>query len=666
MKDKKYKIPRLPKYPNGGNFGKDVGEVAMNLGRASTDATLSTIGLSNIIKDDDYKGKGSQFGRGYSDVVGGISKSLLPMGLNMIAPGSGMAVSAAQQGIGSFNPVDSTMVEYDEYGNPKQRTTQKIGNTTGQVAGAIAPLAMQAAQSSSSSSSSSHRYGGIKYANGGINAEVELQENTIAPDGEFTQYDGPSHERGGIKTNLEAGELIFSDKLKLGKKTFADLNKVNNTNKEDKVLENKKVNHIQKLTAQLMKEAKLKQSVQLFEQQEALKQDKLNNYAKRLGIDSKSFRYGGVQKYPEGGTYPGYNPNTSAHMLANGQKPLTEAELIQLGYTHPSNNNEQWWNPSTGRFYKAYSPGQPGYIDPVKYMNQGAPKMGDTEVRITNNQIPSNNNQPNPIDGPVRKPIEFGTLGAYNPNTGLMTESTGYNKPIESQTFNYRNGGIKKYEEGGFGTIDAPSDEEISMIGNNLYNPNSSTSTNDYSKIIGIGSQLLQGLGQNVGNLYDLKRGNETEVESYGRMNPTLLNNNATVANNRRIYKNNLDALKGSVTGNSSSYIQSRIAMDNDRMANDAIAQQNIDNANAGILNSAQGTNINLDIAEKTANAQNRAASRNLKGSAYSNIGQNIMGQSRDYNATKMDQKTIDAIIASNPKWANSAEGKAYLAKFRK
>jgi hypothetical protein len=42
------------------------------------------------------------------------------------------------------------------------------------------------------------------------------------------------------------------------------------------------------------------------------------------------------------------------------------------------------------------------------------------------------------------------------------------------------------------------------------------------------------------------------------------------------------------------------------------------------------------------------------------------MGQTLDADATKMDSKTLDAIIASNPKWANSAEGKAYIKQFKK
>lgn len=124
------------------------------------------------------------------------------------------------------------------------------------------------------------------------NAEVELEENTLNPDGSTTQYDGASHEQGGIPTNLDPGTLIFSDKLKMGGKTFAKLNKPNMTSKEDKILSDNKASAMSKLTANLMKQAKNKSSVELFEAQEALKQSKLDNYTKRLG---------GIMKYPDGG-----------------------------------------------------------------------------------------------------------------------------------------------------------------------------------------------------------------------------------------------------------------------------------------------------------------------------------------------------------------------------
>lgn len=150
-------------------------------------------------------------------------------------------------------------------------------------------------------------YGGKmpKYAMGGQpNAEVEgggygkNGENTLAPDGSTTQYNGPTHEQGGILTQLQPGEMVFSNRLKMPgtKKTFAQLNEVNNTNKEDKILNNDVNDNYKKLSAELMKKAKNKKSLELFQAQEGLKEAKLQNYAKKLGITGSNFAWGGKNR----------------------------------------------------------------------------------------------------------------------------------------------------------------------------------------------------------------------------------------------------------------------------------------------------------------------------------------------------------------------------------
>lgn len=197
-------------------------------------------------------------------------------------------------------------------------------------------------------------YRKYEFANGGMNlgmnAEVESQENSVTPNGEFTQYNGPSHSQGGVKTNLQPGEMVFSDRLKMPgtKKTFAELNKINNTNKEDKVLEDSKVNGVKKLTAELMKKAKMKKSMELFEAQEDIKQSKLNNYAKRLGVDTGSFSMGGkMSKYPWGGTeddsygvYPDQN-------LANRMNTKELNEYSSEFATGPNPNDGLYGNDAT-------------------------------------------------------------------------------------------------------------------------------------------------------------------------------------------------------------------------------------------------------------------------------------------------------------------------------
>jgi len=156
-------------------------------------------------------------------------------------------------------------------------------------------------------------YGGKmpRYNMGGINAELEGGENTLAPDGSTTQYEGPSHEQGGIPTNLQPGEMVFSDRLKMPgiKKTFAELNKPNDTTKEDKILSNKNSDNYKRLSAELMKKAKVKQSLALFEAQEGLKQSKLENYAKRLGITGNVMAMGGLPKRDPNSLYDDSSSN---------------------------------------------------------------------------------------------------------------------------------------------------------------------------------------------------------------------------------------------------------------------------------------------------------------------------------------------------------------------
>lgn len=870
------KYIKIPKYVTGGEVKKalgDVGSVYKNFGIGAADAIMGTVGLSNVIQDDAYQGKGAKFGRGYSDVVGGITKAALPMALNAVAPGSGIAVGALQQGLGSVNPEDSSQ-ELDEYGQPIVRNTQKIGNITGQVGAAAAPAIMAAA---AENNSGNNRYGGIKYANGGMNiypgggtgegnGQIEKQENSITPNGEFTQYDEPSHEAQNPNVpnaSLAKGEMIFSDKLKLGKKTFAELNKPFNTNKEDKMLEKNKSNNVIKLTAQLMKDAKMRQSMQLFQAQEDLKQSKVANYAKRMGVilpsrdneqmepqgqseqsegeygsggihidPSKKGTFtaaatkhgksvqefasqvlankenyspimvkkanfarnaakwhhemGGIHEYADGGIVNPGDPRKVTE-IPKEYKPIgkfngkdvygTETYIQPARHnTRPTTDPDEYNNFLIGKLQSGVSPddliknkyGTKEAIDKISsYYKQDRVYKDPNTVETTTQPYAGNRSamrlepkttatQPwdtytvpnlhgqvnksttimvdpttgNVIDeakylqtGDFGKSLSGKTLDEYRASNvrsdaqgqtnnltninGVPVTSTGNVQILQnpnkqgtigsSTSGGFRRGGVFKYINGGeFGTFNAPSDEEVSndfLRSINQRAPNAGsdeqvsqdflntmqvkkmgqyvptskdTGSKDYSSLINIGSQVAQGIGQNIGNLYDLKRGNETEVEKYDRLTPNLLNIDATKASNKRVYKNTLDSLKGAVTGNPSAYIQSRMGMDINRMTQDQLAQQAVDNANAGILNTTGAANQGISTAEKIANAQNRAAGRNLKGSAYSNIGQNIMGQSKDYRMEQRDKDFVDLISKRYPEMMNDPEYKKMILKYKK
>lgn len=365
------KSKKIPKYNFGGLNDKDKTNVRNFLGnsfRATGDVGLSMLGMDNVIKDSDYKGNSAKGFMGYSDVMGGIGKSLLPAAANIVLPGSGTAIRAGQQVASSFNPEDNSLDKYDSNGNliyQEQRNTKQIGNMLGS-AGMAAGNAV-----------------GV-FAMGGMNnipnAEIESEENVVAPNGGFLQADGPTHAQGGVPVNLPGNSMIFSDRLKLGKKTFAELNKINNTSKEDKILESNKYGTTSKRTAELMKFAKNKNSEELFNAQEALKQAKVEAYAKKMGVtlpqaqkapeEGMQFAMGGVKlpMYPLGG-------GTDNTKFTPAQKQQAYTDSMTL-YKSGFNKNIPNWQ------------AEPGFNDAVLRLNKlnGVPPQSTDKSAITYDQ----------------------------------------------------------------------------------------------------------------------------------------------------------------------------------------------------------------------------------------------------------------------------------------
>jgi hypothetical protein len=190
--------------------------------------------------------------------------------------------------------------------------------------------------------------------------------------------------------------------------------------------------------------------------------------------------------------------------------------------------------------------------------------------------------------------------------------------------------------------------------------------TKDYSGLINAGTQIGMGLLQNAGNIYDIYRGSKPETETYERYTPTTLTANEILRRNQLGYAKGKEGLAAASQGSGSAYRQNLKDLALKKMYADAKAIEEVNNLNAGITNQAGQYNTELAMRETIANAQNRAANRDLMSSGMSGIGKNVSSQVKDYRTGSMDQKTLNAIIASNPQWANSAEGKAYIAQFKK
>lgn len=69
----------------------------------------------------------------------------------------------------------------------------------------------------------------ITYATGGVvpmqGVEVEDDEVAQTPDGQLMEFDGPTHEEGGIDVNLPEGTKIYSDRIKMDGKTMQERKK---------------------------------------------------------------------------------------------------------------------------------------------------------------------------------------------------------------------------------------------------------------------------------------------------------------------------------------------------------------------------------------------------------------------------------------------------------
>lgn len=268
-----------------------------------------------------------------------------------------------------------------------------------------------------------------QFAQGGMNmlpnAELEKSESVVHTNGSFTQLNNePSHKNGGYAMGLEPGAKVFSDRLKLGKKTFAQLNKSNNTNKEDKILEDSKSGNISTRTAALMKMAKLKSSEELFNIQEQLKQSKVENYAKKMGVvlptengNSSQFANGGMAnintyQYPNGTYFGGsedretFLRNQSLNNLRYAQPVIDDSENTNV--TVPGNEQPSNFDPNT-------------ILDPKYKMNNDSENLG-TDMSQTKPSWWSNNKQ---TVGNVAGQVGMGLLQ----NAGNIYNLSRYNKP---------------------------------------------------------------------------------------------------------------------------------------------------------------------------------------------------------------------------------------------
>ena len=109
--------------------------------------------------------------------------------------------------------------------------------------------------------------------------EVEGDEVAETPDGSVFEFDGPSHEQGGIKTSLPVGTEIYSDAIKIQGKTMAE-------RKKDREKKEAKARKVYEQSGDKVSKNTLERILhgnKLEEEQDTLTQDYINNIEKTQG-----------------------------------------------------------------------------------------------------------------------------------------------------------------------------------------------------------------------------------------------------------------------------------------------------------------------------------------------------------------------------------------------
>lgn len=181
---------------------------------------------------------------------------------------------------------------------------------------------------------------------GANNVEIEGGEFIQLPNFDTEHAEGPSHERGGIKTSLPEGTRVYSDHLKPdgSKKTFAQLAKKYDISGYKTTIDDPFKKQVDKDTATIMLKRNQKKLDDLFNDQQSLNGDS-NGEMRDGGINNPGFRalpkavqdqilanmeYGGYQlpEYADGGGFKNIDHSnlnvTAAEQIKNKLAEFTK------------------------------------------------------------------------------------------------------------------------------------------------------------------------------------------------------------------------------------------------------------------------------------------------------------------------------------------------------
>lgn len=536
------------------------------------------------------------------------------------------------------------------------------------------------------------------FANGGMvninddmpNAteEVEGGESAITPDGQHIEFDGPTHEMGGIETNLPEGTFIFSDRLKMGKKTFASLAKPIQ-NKITKLEENPSK------FAKNSKELLTKQLDFLANNQEQIKQE---TDMKR----SLKFANGGMVKYDGGGQTPNDSLENKGRYMRNkytGKVSFTPEQLVaerlkrkQDDSTSKANIMENWKNtfiPPTNqeqqqltqklnnipnRYYQNNK--QDAVVNYRNNQNierqQVNDELGAQMEQMNQNPIVTNNFNPTMLNG--RSLNKFNTNIA-NPNlngfTNNRTQVINNNSnikfqpqksfdnrlPVENPQYVPSNNAQAEYEaltktpQGNFymnnNVSNGNSNTNVSSIEPVTTNTNSNVNWNEMGQIgASVGSNFIQ--TNRIDNMAKPKTLNNVRLQP-GMTNPRYVNFSGQRNAVSRVAKSAMDEA-GRNFGNSASIQAFKNKARLNELQGLGESYQNQENTNAGIFN--QYANQKNEMAAKEALTNAEIDKYNID-AAYGDAASRVSGKNA---ATAQLGNTIGQVFGNRTAYKNQLD----------
>lgn len=179
-----------------------------------------------------------------------------------------------------------------------------------------------------------------RYASDGMNdVEIEGGEYIQLPNLETEMAEGPSHENGGIPTNLPDETRVYSNNLKPegSKKTFAQIAKNYDTTSYKKTLENPFAKQVDKDTAGLMMQRNQKILDDLFRDQQIMNGNSNGEVEAKNGanINNPGFK-----------SLPGYVQAKITANMGNGGKKNPQPDITSLP---PEIRSYAKWDPNFKR-----------------------------------------------------------------------------------------------------------------------------------------------------------------------------------------------------------------------------------------------------------------------------------------------------------------------------